>query len=133
VDLPTGRLRVLQQRADGSLDFLGEDSLAATPAEGIGHVRVGPARGLLGERERTGYSEVKPLHEYEESFEISLANDTAEDVEVRVVEHLYRWREYEIVKSDTEYDTAAPQTLEFRPALKAGGKRSIHYTVRYRW
>ncbi len=50
LDLPPGRLRILQQRADGGLDFLGEDALAATLSGAVGHVRVGPARGLQGER-----------------------------------------------------------------------------------
>ena len=57
LDLPPGRLRVLQARADGTVDFLGEDVLQATGAGAVGQVRVGPARGLLGERERTGYTE----------------------------------------------------------------------------
>lgn len=133
LDLPPGRLRVLQLRADGGLDFLGEDVLQPTPAEGIGHVRVGPARGLMGERERTGYTEIKPLHEYEETFEIRLSNLGEETVTVRVVEHLYRWSEFEITKSDSEFQKTGPQTIEFRPELKPGGRRSLHYAVRYRW
>ena len=50
-----------------------------------------------------------------------------------MVEHLYRWVDYEIVKADADYTATAPQTVEFRPVLKPGGKKSIHYTVRYRW
>lgn len=131
--LPPGRLNLYQARADGTVDLLGSDYLAAVAAGKQGQVRVGPARGLKGERERTGYSEVKPLTEYEESFEIRLANDSDAAVQVRVVEHLYRWHDYEIVKADAEYTTIAPQTIEFRPDLKPGGRRSLHYTVRYRW
>jgi hypothetical protein len=132
-DLPPGRLRVLQARADGTVDFLGEDVLQATGAGAVGQVRVGPARGLLGERERTGYTEIKPLHEYEETFAIRLTNLGEETVQVRVVEHLYRWSEFEITKADAEYVKTGPQRIEFRPELKAGGRRSLHYTVRYRW
>jgi hypothetical protein len=132
-DLPPGAFRLYQRAADGSLDFMGEDMLHAVPVGQSGHIVVGPVKGLSGARERTGYSEVKPLHEYEESFEIRLANDSADEIEIRVVEHLYRWQEYEIVKSDTEYTALGPQAIEFRPVVKPGGKRSIHYTVRYRW
>ncbi len=131
--LPPGRFRVCQQRDDGLVDLLGEQYIPATEAGATVQVLLGPARGLRGERERTGYSEITPLHEYEESFEIRLENDTAQEVEVRVVEHLYRWNQYEIVKADTEYTAAGLQTVEFRPVLKPGGKRSVHYTVRYRW
>jgi hypothetical protein len=37
------------------------------------------------------------------------------------------------VRADTEYKQTGPQTVEFRPRLKAGGRRSVHYTVLYRW
>ena len=133
LDLPPGRLRVLQSRADGTLDFLGEDVLPATASGAIGSVRIGPARGLVGERERTAFTEVKPLHEYEETFEIRLTNLGDEAAQVRVVEHLYRGSEFEILRADAEYKKTGPQTIEFRPDLKPGGRRSLHYTVRYRW
>lgn len=131
--LPPGQVNLYQRGANDVVDLLGSERLLAVKPGGKGHVRLGPARGLRGERERTGYSEVKPLHEYEESFEIRLANDSEQEVAVRVVEHLYRWHEFEIVKSDLEYQTVGPQAIEFRPELKPGGRRSIHYTVRYRW
>jgi len=132
-NLPPGRVSLYQRRGEGALDLVGSDYLTPVAAGETGHARLGPARGLRGERERTGYNEVKPLHEYEESFEIRLANESDQDAQIRVVEHLYRWHDYEIVKSDAEYTTIAPQTIEFRPDLKPGGRRSIHYTVRYRW
>ena len=52
---------------------------------------------------------------------------------MNVMEHLYRWPEYEILKSDSEYEEAGPQKISFRVLLKPGGSRSLHYTVRYRW
>ena len=131
--LPPGQVSLYRRGSQDEVDLLGREVMPSVPAGGKGHVRLGPARGLWGERERTGYSEVKPLHEYEESFEIRLGNESDQDAVVRVVEHLYRWPEYEIVKSDLEYQEVAPQTIEFRPELKPGGRRTIHYTVRYRW
>lgn len=132
-DLPGGLLRLYQRKGDDSVDLVGEDFMPATAVGAMVQVLLGPARGLRGERERTGYSEITPLHEYEETFEIRLDNSSAEDVEVRVVEHLYRWEKFEIMKADTEYVAAGPQAIEFRPVVKAGGKRSVHYSVRYRW
>lgn len=132
-DLPPGTFRLYEQNANGALELVGEDRLPAVPAGGGANLLMGPARGLVGERERTGYSEITPLHEYEESFEIRLENNTTEEVEIRVVEHLYRSDQFDVVKADTDYTGAGPQTIEFRPVLKPGGKRSVHYTVRYRW
>lgn len=133
MDMPPGRLRLYRQKADGMMELAGEDTLLPTKSGTQVQLLLGPAVGLLGERERTGYSEITPLHEYEESFEIRLENNSGEDVEVRVLEHLYRWNQYEIVKADTDYRNAGAQAIEFQVALKSGGRRSIHYTVRYRW
>ena len=131
--LPPGLFRLYVERDDGSLDLIGEDMMQPVAAGETGHVLLGAARGLRGEREQTGYAEVTPLHDYEESFEIRLENHTDESAEIRVVEHLYRWPEYEIVKADLEYVETEKQTIEFRPVLKPGGSRTIHYTVRYSW
>lgn len=133
VALPPGRFRLYQRREDGTVEFIGEDQLLATPVGASGHVRLGPARGLQGERERTGYVEVTPMRVYEESFRISLENNSEEAAEIRVVEHLYRWHDFEIVRADAEYERTGPQTIEFRPVLRPGGRRTIHYTVRYSW
>lgn len=131
--LPPGRFRLYERRRDGTIELVGEDQLLTTAADEAGHVRLGPARGLRGHRERTSYTEVTPLRVYEESFRIELENNTEDTVEIRVVEHLYRWHDFEIVRSDAEFEETAPQTIEFRPTLRPGGRRTIHYTVRYTW
>lgn len=132
-DLPPGWCRVYQRRADGIIDLVGEEPLLAIPAGGTGTVRVGPAVGLRGERERTRYEEIRPHRVYEESFQIRLSNDTAEKTEVRVVEHLYRWSEFEITRTDTEFSRASPSTIEFRVSLDPGARKDVNYTVRYTW
>lgn len=131
--LPPGRVFVYRQMPDGSVSFLGEDLLPLATTGATCSLRLGPAAGLIGERRRISYTEVVPLHVFEESFEIELTNQTADDQEVRVVEHLYRWHDYEIVRADTEYQEIAPQIIEFRPVVKSGGQRTVRYTVRYRW
>jgi len=131
--LPPGRVQVFRRRPDGSMELLGEDTLPLAATGSLCSLRLGPAAGLYGERRRISYTEVVPFHTYEETIEIALVNQTAQDHEVRVVEHLYRWHQYEIVRADTEYHQTAPQVIEFRPTVKAGGRRSIRYTVRYRW
>lgn len=131
---PRGRLMAALLRRDDTADVLGY-GIVRSPSgeEQTIRAQMGPARGLRGVRERVSYTEVTPFKEYEESFTIRLDNDSEEDVEVRVVEHLYRWPVYEIVKADTEYNATGPQTIEFRPTIKARGNRAINYTVRYRW
>lgn len=133
VDLPPGRFRLFQRTAEDQWLALGEGRLPETPADGEAIVRLGPAPGLRGERERTGYREVTTLHEYEETFNIRLYNESDQEVSIRVIEHLYRWHEYQIVKTDTEYAEPEPGRIRFDVALKPGATKSIHYTVRYSW
>lgn len=133
MDMPPGRLRLYRQKTEGMMELMGEDLMPPVKSGSMVQLLLGPAVGLIGERERVGYSEITPLHEYEESFEIRLENDSREDVEIRVREHLYRWNQYEIVKADADYQNTGVQAIEFAVALKPGGRRSIHYTVRYRW
>ncbi len=133
VALPRGRLTVTVLRADGSADILGYGVVRDVASRAAILAQMGAARGLRGTRERVSYTEVTPFREYEESFAVRIQNDSSEDVEVRVVEHLYRAPTFEIVKADTEYTATVPQTIEFRPVVKAGASRVVNYTVRYRW
>ena len=131
--LPPGRFRLYERHANGAVDLLGVDRIPAITPEAFGHVVLGPARGLSGERERLSYSEVRALQEYDETFSIRLRNETEEAVEIRVVEHLYRWHDYEIIRADTDFAVTGPRTIEFRPTIPPGGTRQVGYTVRYRW
>lgn len=131
--LPGGPVRIYQSGADGGLDFLGRNAWAEPDESRTLRARVGPARGLSGERERVNFAEVRPQREYTETFEIRLSNLSDQPAEIRVVEHLYRSPDYEIARADSEYISPAPQTIEFRPTVKPGGRQTIRYTVRYRW
>lgn len=131
--LPPGACRLYQVRTDGVVDLVGEEPMLAIPAGGSGFVRAGPAVGLRGERERTGYDEIKPHHIYEESFQIRLMNTSDEKAEVRVVEHMYRWSDFEITRADAEYTRTGPQSIEFRMELEPAARKSVAYTVRYTW
>ncbi|MEM7395067.1 MAG: hypothetical protein AAF492_22275, partial [Verrucomicrobiota bacterium] len=131
--LPPGRVRLYRMGEEEALDLMGEAGLAATDVGESVHFRLGPSRGLKGKRERVGYREVKPFHEFEETFRILLENDSEQEAEIRVVEHLYRWHEFEIIKADAEFQSTGEQTIEFNVVLKAEGRREVNYTVRYRW
>lgn len=133
MNLPPGLCRVYQVRADGMIDLLGEEPMIATATDSLTSVRVGPAAGLRGQRERTGYTEIRPHHVYEETFQIRLSNATDEKVDIRVVEHLYRGPDFEITRSDAEYTRSGPQTIEFTVPLDPAVRRAISYTVRYSW
>jgi hypothetical protein len=131
--LPKGRLRFYRRDADGQMEFTGEDTIDHTPRNEIVRASIGNAFDLVGERNRTNYKMDNSQRWIDESFEIKLRNRKKEPVEIRVVEHLYRWNNWEIAqKSDTFLKTDA-QTIEFLVQVKPDEEKSISYTTHYSW
>lgn len=133
INLPPGICRLYTTGTDGTIDLAGEELLLPVAVGGTGSVRVGPGLGLRGERERTSYAEIRPNQVYEESFQIRLMNASDAMADMRVVEHLYRGNEFEIIRADAEYEKTGPQTIEFRMELEPASRRAVNYTVRYTW
>jgi hypothetical protein len=134
VPLPRGRVRFYRQDDDGRLEFTGENTIDHTPRDETIRVYTGDAFDLVGERIRTDYKIDTRAQWLDEAFEIKLRNrKETGTVEVRVVEHLYRWINWEIVeKSDTFLKTDS-QTIEFRIQVPAGEERTVTYKVHYTW
>jgi hypothetical protein len=70
----------------------------------------------------------------DESFEIKLRDRKKETpVEIRVVEHLYRWSNWEITKQSDDFVKKDAQTIEFRIPVKPDEERAVNYSVHYSW
>jgi hypothetical protein len=130
--LPKGTVRVYKQDPAGGTEFIGEDSIDHTPKDERVRLTLGTAFDVVGERKQTDFKQLGE-NSIEESFEIKLRNHKAEPVEVRVIEHLYRWSEWEITKSSQDYKKLDAQTIEFRVQVPKDGETTVTYTVRYRW
>ena len=130
--LPKGRVRFY--RADGDrLEFTGEDVIEHTPTGETMRVFTGSAFDLTGERRRVNYRIDHARSQLEEAFEIKVRNRKTEAVDVRIVEHLYRWSTWEMVTSSSPLEKTDGQTGEFRVNLKPGEEKVVTYTVRYTW
>ena len=129
--LPPGKIRVYQKDKSGSLEWLGSDSLPATPRNEKLSVAVGGAFDVLGQRKRvlfeTGPKKTK------EGFEITLTNRKNSDVSVKVIEHLYRWSKWKIISSDQKWKKKDAQTIVFEIPVKKNSSSKINYTVEYSW
>jgi hypothetical protein len=131
--LPKGRLRFYRRDADGQMEFTGENTIDHTPRDEMIRVATGDAFDLVGERKRTDYKMDGNRRQMDESFEIKLRDHKKEPVEIRVVEHLYRWPSWEITdKSNTFLKTDA-QTIEFRVEVKPDEEKTVTYSVHYSW
>lgn len=133
VPLPKGTLRVYKKDIDGSTLLVGEDSIDHTPKDEQVRLYIGDAFDIVGERIQTDFKAEYDEDWMEESYEITLRNHKDEDVEVRVVEHLFRWTEWKILQASQDYEKLDAQTIEFRVPVEADGETVVTYTVRYEW
>ena len=104
-----------------------------TPKDETLRVFTGNAFDLVGERQRTNVKVDSSNHWLDESFEIKLRNHKKEPVEIRVVEHLFRWTNWEITEKSDPFTKTNAQTMEFRVPVKADEEKTVRYTVHYSW
>jgi hypothetical protein len=131
--LPKGRVRFYKQDDDKQLEFTGENLIDHTPKDETLRVFTGNAFDLVGERRRTNVKVDSSNHWLDESFEIKLRNHQNEPVEIRVVEHLFRWINWDITEKSDPFTKTNAQMMEFRVPVKADEEKTIHYTVHYSW
>ncbi len=134
VALPAGKLRFYRRDADGQLQFVGENMIDHTPRKETVRVTTGNSFDLVGERKQTNFHVDTADKWIDESFEIKLRNRKKDTpVEIRVVEHLYRWSNWEIAKKSDEFTKKDSQTIEFRIPVKPDEDRTVSYSVHYSW
>ncbi|MGH8251693.1 MAG: DUF4139 domain-containing protein [Steroidobacteraceae bacterium] len=132
--LPAGRIRVSQQdKADGSLEFIGEDKIDHTPKDENVRVKLGTAFDVVGERRQTDFKLNTAGKVMEEAFEIKVRNHKDEPVEVVVRESLYRWSQWSLVEQSTPSDKKDARIVEFPVKIAAAGEAVVTYRVRYTW
>ncbi len=131
--LPKGRVRFYRRDTDGRLEFTGEDTIDHTPKDERIRVFTGAAFDLTGERKRTIFRNDMGRSMMDEAFEIKVRNHKKEPVEVRVVEHLYRWSTWEISTNSMPYTKTDAQTIEFRVPLQPDEEKTITYAAHYTW
>ena len=133
VALPKGKLRFYRRGDDGQLEFTGENEIDHTPRNETIRVRTGNSFDLVGERKPTDFKTDRSDKWMTETFEIKLRNRKKEAVEIRVVEHLYRWNNWNITAKSDEFKKTDAQTIEFRVPVQPDEEKTITYTVHYSW
>ena len=132
VPLPSGRVRVSQlDKADDSLEFVGEDVIDHTPKDETVRVKLGTAFDVVGERRQVDFQ--INGRRMEETIEIKVRNHKAEPVDVLVRETLYRWSKNDIVESTQRYEREDARTVHFPVTIAADGEAVVRYKVRYTW
>jgi len=134
VPLPAGRLRVSQlDKADGSLEFIGEDTIDHTPKDEQVRVKLGSAFDVVGERRQVSFSVDTAAKWMEEEIEVKLRNHKSQPVDVVVKENLYRWSNWKILTQTHKYDKEDARTISFPVKVAKDGETVVRYRVRYTW
>ncbi len=134
IALPAGKLRFYRRDSDGQLQFVGENTIDHTPRNETIRVTTGNSFDLVGERKQTNFRVDTGDKWIDETFEIKLRNRKKDTpVEIRVVEHLFRWSNWEITAKSDDFVKKDSQTIEFRIPVKPDEERTVTYTVHYSW
>jgi len=131
--LPKGRVRFYRRDDDGQLEFTGENDIDHTAKDETIRLYTGNAFDMTGERSRTDYRADFNARWLDESFEIKLRNHKSEPAEVRIVEHLYRWTNWDIIKNSEPFKKLDSRSMESLVQIPAGGEKTVSYKVHYSW
>lgn len=132
IPLPAGRIRV-SQLDDGSLEFIGEDTIDHTPKDETILIKLGSAFDVVGERKQTNFKVDSRRRWIDESFEITIRNHKPVPVKVIIKENLYRWSNWKITDSSHKYQKQDSRTVHFPVVVPKDGKGTVTYTVHYTW
>ena len=133
IALPKGKLRFYRRDTDGHLEFTGENTIDHTPKDETIRVYTGNAFDVVGERKRTSIHVDSKNNWMDESFEIKVRNHKKEAVNVRIVEHMYRWTNWKLTEQSHESRKMDSQTAEFPVTITPDGEQVLTYTVHYSW
>ena len=91
---------------------------------------IGDAFDVVGERKQTDFEKITD-NVFEEAFEIKLRNHKEEAVTVKVLEKLYRWRGWKVLKASHDFQQLDDRTIVFPVEVAKDGEATITYRVRY--
>lgn len=131
--LPKGRLRFYRRDSDGRLEFTGENNIDHTPSNETLRIPTGNAFDLTGERRRTDFKSDARQSMIDETYEIRVRNQKTTEVQVTVVEHLFRSANWTISPNAPKYNKTSANQIEFPITVPPGGEQVITYSVHYTW
>ncbi|MHC4993792.1 MAG: DUF4139 domain-containing protein [Planctomycetota bacterium] len=136
--LPRGKVRVYKQDStqtggDDAIEFIGEDLIDHTPANETVLIKIGQAFDVVANRTTTDFRVDTAAKTMTESFRIEVRNAKPVNQKVLVIERLYRWKNWRIIRNTEDYEKANADTIHFEVDVPAGGSKVIEYTVRYTW
>ncbi len=133
IPLPKGKVRVYKRDDDGKEQFVGEDQIDHTPKDEELRLYLGNAFDIVGERAQTNFTSPASGKIVEETIQIKVRNHKTEPVEVQIYEHPWRWGQWDITKSSSEWVKVDQSTIKFPVKIGKDEEKVVTYTIRYAW
>ncbi len=130
VPLPKGIIRAYKKDQEGSLQFIGEDSVDHTPKDEKIRIRLGDAFDVVANRKQTDWKKVA-RNIYEASYEISLRNHKKEDVVVNVLEPVPG--DWSMLSASHDYAKTSSRLIEFKVKVGRDQEAKLTYSVRMKY
>lgn len=127
IPLPKGIVRVYKADKEGSLQFVGEDSIDHTAKDETLKVKMGEAFDVTGKHKQTDFK-IIARGVTEASWEITVKNHKQEPVTVRVNEPMPG--DWEVLSSSQKYEKPEAHTLRFDVLVPQDGEVKLTYKVR---
>jgi hypothetical protein len=128
--LPKGTVRVYKNDKEGSLQFVGEDSIDHTPKDEKIRIKLGDAFDVVGSRIQRDWKKLA-YDTYEAAYEISIRNHKKEDVVVRIIEPIPG--DWMILESSHVFEKTEAFTAEFNIPVPKDREVKLTYQVRMRF
>ncbi len=128
--LPKGNVRVYKADAEGSLQFIGEDSIDHTPKDEKVRIKMGEAFDVVGQRKQMEWK-AQALCGSESTWEVTLKNHKDQDAAVEVVEPIHG--DWKILSSSHPYEKIDAHTFTFKIVVPKNGEVKIQYRVQIDW
>lgn len=125
--LPKGVVRVYKSDSEGSLQFVGEDSIDHTPRDETLRIKMGNAFDVVAERVQTDFKVLSSGHLYRSSYRVTIRNHKDEDVVVSVVEHLAG--DWTIEEKSHDYEKESSHRIRFDVPVGANAEAELTYTA----
>ena len=129
IPLPQGKIRVYKADSDGTLQFIGEDSIDHTPKDERLDLLLGNAFDIVGERKITDHK-ILGTNLFRDSYEITIRNHKSEAVTVKAVER--QWGDWKIVQNSMSFEKKDAGTVEFSIPVAKDGEARVTYVAEYK-
>jgi len=132
IPLPAGRVRVnMTDSTDGSIEFIGEDSIEHTPKNEKITLKLGHAFDVKGQRVQRDFKLTQ--NGLVEQIEITINNQKDNSQQVEIIEPMFRWSNWQIIQHEEQYKKLNASNIQFLITIPPETVKNFKYTVQYDW